>query len=203
MRNQGPSGAFYPEPSRTIRLAGILGIAGALLWPVTLIALANALSGCSGTPCPVDRGSLLLIALSPACLGLAVLGLELRVRRTPGLGDLIGDLTIGTAAILFTLSFVTGILGLVGPGLLLLLIGSLVFGIVGYLNGARHRLASAIVAIGAGSVLLFLVIGAGAGTGGSGLETPSLLGLAMFSVGWAWLGGHLLLGRPLPIPQKR
>ena len=141
------------------------------------------------------------MALSPACLAVAALALDLRVPRTPGLGDLIGDLTIGTAAILFVAAAVTGVVGMVGPGLLLLLIGSFVFGTVGYLNGARHRLASGIVAIAAGSVLLFLVLGAS--NGGSGFETPAILGLTMFSIGWGWLGGHLLLGRPLPIPEAR
>ena len=201
MRSQDSSGSFYPEPSRPVRLAGIVGIAGALLWPITLIALANALGGCSGGSCPLDRGSLLVMALSPVCLGLAALGLELRVPRSPGFGDLVGDLTIGTSAALFAAAVVTGIAGLVGPGLLLLLIGSLIFGIAGYVNGARQRLASAFVAIGAGSVLIVVV--AGAGAAGSGLETPGLLGLLLFSIGWGWLGGHLALGRPLPIPEPR
>ena len=102
----------------------------------------------------IDRGSLGLMAISPVLLVIGLLGLELRARHELGLGDLVGDLTVATSASLFVLAFVAGITGLVGPGLLLMLVGSLVFGIVGYLNGARQRIASAVVAIGAGSVLL-------------------------------------------------
>ena len=201
MTSEDGTGGFYPLPSRNVRLAGLAGIAGALLWPVMLIELANVTQSCIATSCEVDRGSLVLIALAPISLGLATLGLELRARHTPGMGDLVGDLTVGTSAVLFALSVVTGAAGLIGPGLLLLLIGSLIFGIVGYLNGARQRLASAIVAIGAGSLLLFLAVGAG--SGGAGFETPSILALAMFAIGWGWLGVHLLLARPLPIPERK
>jgi hypothetical protein len=192
---------FYPLPSRNVRLAGLVGIAGALFWPVMLIELANVTQDCIATSCEVDRGSLALIALAPISFALATLGLELRARHTPGMGDLVGDLTLGTSAVLFALSVITGAAGLIGPGLLLLLIGSLIFGIVGYLNGARQRLASAIVAIGAGSLLLFLAVGAE--SGGTAFETPAILALAMFAIGWGWLGVHLLLARPLPIPERR
>jgi hypothetical protein len=194
------SGAFYPEPTGWLRLAGVAGILGGLLWPVTLITLADALRNCTSASCAIDRGSLGLMALAPVFIGLGALGLEWRARRTPGFGDLVGDLTIGTSAALFALSFISGLVGLIGPGLLLLLIGSLIFGITGYLNGARHRLASAMVAIGAGSIVLFVLLGAG--SAGSGMETPSLLALVLFSIGWIWLGAHLLLGRPLPIPDR-
>lgn len=201
MSSEDLAGRFYPEPSRTLRLAGVIGVAGALLWPITLIVLATLAGNCTATSCSVDRGSLGLVALSPICIGLTVLALELRARHTPGLGELVGDLTLWTAAVIFLLSFVTGAIALVGPGLLLLLIGSLIFGIVGYGNGARQRLASATVAIAAGAMLLLLFAGA-LGTVASGLETPSVVALLLFSVGWGWLGGHLMLGRPLPIPQK-
>jgi hypothetical protein len=195
-------GSFYPEPSRNVRLLGLAGIVGALLWPVSLVILANLAATCTSAGCDVDRGSLGIAALSPICFGLTVLGLELRARHTPGLGDLVGDITVGTAAALFLLAFLTGAVGLVGPGLLLLLIGSTIFGIVGYMNGARQRLASGFVAIGAGSLLLFLFLGGAVGSAGGGLETPTILALLLFGIGWGWLGGHLLLGRPLPIPGK-
>lgn len=196
-----PSGAFYPEPSRTVRLAGIAGIAGFVLWPVTILVLADATKTCTATACDVERGSLALIALSPILLALTALALELRVRHTPGLGDLIGDLTVGTAGVLFALSVLLGFPGLLGPGLMLMLIGSSIFGLVGYRNGTRHRLASAVLAIGAGSLLILLFGGAASGFG-AGLETPWLLGLLMFGLGWGWLGAHLLLARPLPIPDR-
>jgi hypothetical protein len=202
----GSSGAFYPEPSARLRLAGVAALVGAVLWPVTLIVLSNAAQGCIGaTACTIDRSALGLMAISPVLLAIGAAGLELRARHELGLGDLVGDLTVGTSALLFVLAFVTGITGLVGPGLLLLLIGSLIFGIVGYVNGARHRLASAVVAIGAGFVLLFVVLGAGgaAGGGGGAADTTSVLALVLFSLGWGWLGANLMLGRPLAILERR
>jgi hypothetical protein len=202
MTSRDSPGAFYPEPSRLVRLAGLAGIAGALLWPVTLVVLAGAAATCTTATCSVDRGSLAVAAISPICIGITALALELRARHTPGFGDLVGDITLATSAALFLFTFITGIVGLVGPGLLLLLIGSLIFGVVGYFNGARQRLASAVVAIGAGALLAVLFGGAATGLG-SGLETPSVLALLLFGVGWGWLGGHLLLARPLPIPERK
>jgi len=193
--------ATFPPPTTTVRLLGIAGILGAALWPVTIVTIANASAACAGTTCEVDRGSLLVIGLAPIFFAITVLGLELRTRRFAGMGDLVGDLTIGTAAALFFLSFAIGAIGFIGPGLLLLLIGSIIFGIVGFRNGARQRLASAVVAIGAGSLLFFLFAGAASGLG-EGLETPLLLSLLLYGIGWGWLGGHLLLARPLPIPER-
>ena len=197
MTRGSPAGLFWPEPSRRLRLAGIAGILGAILWPITLIVLGSELSTCVPQSCTVDRGSLGVAAIGPALLAIAALALELRARRLPGMADLVGDLTIGTAAVLFVLSFLSGSVGLIGPGLLLFLLGSLIFGIVGYVSGARQRIASALIAIGAGALPLFLL--AGASVGASSLETPLVLSLLLFSLGWGWLGGHLLVARPLPI----
>jgi hypothetical protein len=197
----GSSGGFYPLPSRTVRLAGICGIVGALLWPLTIIAIADASQRCTSEGCDVGRGNLLLIAVAPILFALTVLGLELRTPRWFGMGDLVGDLTIATAAVLFILTFAIGAIGFLGPGLLLLLVGSIVFGLVGFRNGARQRLASAVVAIGAGSLLFFLFAGAASGFG-AGLETPWLFSLLLYGIGWGWLGGHLLFARPLPIPYR-
>jgi hypothetical protein len=172
-----------------------------VLWPVSLVVLASAAAGCVSTDCTIDRGSLAVIAASPVLLAISVLGLELRARHEFGLGDLVGDLTIATSAGLFVLSFITGLAGFLGPGLLLLLIGSAIFGLVGFLNGARHRLASAVVGIGAGFVILFVAL-AGAGGSGGTSDATSLLPLALFSIGWGWLGVHLLLGRPLAILDR-
>jgi len=194
----GGPGTFYPEPSRTVRLAGIAGIAGGLLWPVTFIQLASLAATCTSAGCASDRGALAVAAFSPVCLAVTVLGLELRARRIPGMGDLVGDLTVGTSAALFALSFLIGSVGFVGPGLLLLLIGSAIFGAVGYRSGARQRMASAVVGIGAGGLLALLLVGPFAGFG-TALETPTILALVLVAFGWAWLGAHLLLARPLPI----
>jgi hypothetical protein len=197
-----PQPGFYPLPTRNQRLAGIAGILGAILWPVSIYVIADATQTCTPSACNVSRIDLALIALAPVLFAITVLALEWRTTRFFGLGDLIGDLTIGTAAGLFVLATIAGTVGFLGPGLLLLLIGSVVFGLVGYRNGARQRLASAVVAIGAGSLLFLLLTGAAAGFG-SGLETPFLFGLLLYGVGWGWLGGHLLLARPLPIPPGR
>lgn len=199
---QGEGAGFYPPPTRNQRLAGVAGILGAALWPVSILVIADATQTCTPSACEVSRGSLLLIALAPILFAVTVLGLELRTTRFFGLGDLIGDLTIGTAATLFGLTVISGAVGFLGPGLLLLLIGSIVFGLVGFRNGARQRLASAVLAIGAGTLLVLLATGATAGFG-AGLETPFLFALLLFGVGWGWLGGHLLLARPLPIPPGR
>jgi hypothetical protein len=191
----------YPRPSRNVRLAGIAGLVGAVMWPLTILVIAGATQGCTATACDVDRGSLFVIGLAPVLFAITLIGLELRARRFLGLGDLIGDLTIGTAAALFVLAFVSGAIGFLGPGLLLLLIGSIVFGAVGYLNGSRARVGSAVIAIGAGALVFLLLAGAASGFG-AGLETPWLFALLLYGIGWGWLGGSLLLARPLPIPVK-
>jgi hypothetical protein len=191
----------YPLPSRLVRLAGIAGLVGAVLWPLTILVIAGATQGCTAAACDVDRGSLFVIALAPVLFAITLVGLELRARRFLGLADLIGDLTIGTAAALFVLAFVTGAIGFLGPGLLLLLIGSIIFGFVGYLNGARARLGSVVVGIGAGALVFLLLAGAMSGLG-AGIETPWLFALLLYGIGWGWLGGSLLLARPLPIPVK-
>ena len=198
MNRAAGSGPFYPEPSRVQRAAGLAGVFGALLWLVSLGALANPVAECGPDGCSLDRGSLALIGLSPMLLGVAALGLELRARHAPGLADLVGDLTVGTSAVLFGLVAVTGIGGLIVSALLLMLVGTLIFGATGYRNGARQRMASAVAAIGAGSFLAFLFLGAS--SNGAGYETPSVMGLLLFAIGWGWMSGHLLLGRPLPIP---
>ena len=193
---------FYPTPSTRLRLAGAAGVAGALTWPLALIVLAVAAGNCVPGACTIDRGSLAIAAIAPVLFAVAVAGLELRAPRPPGFGDLVGDLTIGTSAALFVISLLVGTVSLAGPGLLLLLIGSLIFGAVGYLGAGRHRMASALVALGAGSLLVFLFGGAVSGDLGT-LGAPSLIGLLLFCAGWAWLGADLLLARPLAIPEKR
>jgi hypothetical protein len=200
----GPTGiSYYPEPSGRLRLSGLAGIAAGLLWPFTVINLGNAATACAGSPtCSVDAGMLVVASLSPICMAVTVFALERRARHTAGLGDLVGDITIGTSAVLFVLAFVTGAVGLIGSGLLLNLIGALIFGLVGYANGARARIGSLLVALGGGSQLV-LLFGGVLSSVGADVETLSLLGLALYAIGWIWLGGHLLFGRALPKPQPR
>jgi hypothetical protein len=199
--------SYYPPPSRFSRLLGLGAVVGAVLWPLALIVLASAANECGDqTECLLDRSTLLFIAIAPLGLAIGLIGLERRAPRLLGMLDFVGDLSIGTAACLFVVAFVAGSIGLVGPGLLLLLIGSVIFGIVGYWRGVRPRMASALVAIGAGGTILFLGLGAASAGGsgsGTGLEGASILGLALFTLGWAWLGIDLLLGRPLPILEPR
>jgi hypothetical protein len=202
MNGPDPTHSYYPTPSVPVRLAGIGAIAGAILWPLALLVLANTASGCvPGSSCPIDGGSIVLTALGPVGLAIGVMGLERRAPRTLGLADYVGDLTLGVTAALFLISLLLGSPALLGPGLLLLLIGSVIFGIAGYFSGSRPRMASALVAIGAGGTLLFLVLGA-LGGGGAGADTPSLFALLLFSFGWAWLGVDLLLARPLVIQER-
>jgi hypothetical protein len=190
------SAGFFPKPTLPLRLAGAAAIVGAILWPFSLVLLGAAASTCTPTNCSGDRATLGVAALAPILLALGVLGLELRAPREPGLADLVGDLSIGTSAVLHALAFVLGTVGFVGPGLLLMLIGSTIFGVSGYFNGGRPRMASVLVGVGAGALLFFLIGGAVAteGLGGAG---PSLFSLLVFSVGWIWLGADLLLARPL------
>src|SRR2546425_1077377 len=202
MSGLDPTVSYYPAPTLPIRLAGIGAIAGAALWPVALLVLANAVLGCApDATCTIDRGSIALAALGPVALVIGVVGLERRAPRTLSMADFVGDLSLGVAAALFLVSVLAGSLGFLGPGILLLLIGSVIFGVAGYQSGARPRMASALVAIGGGGTLLFLVLGA-LGGGGAGTETPSIFALLIFSLGWAWLGVDLLLARPLVILDK-
>ena len=134
-----PTLTYYPRPSVTIRLAGISAILGAILWPVSLVFIGAGGIECTASGCSGDRAVLGFLALAPILLTVGVVGLELRARREPALVDLIGDLSIGTAAVLSALAFVLGPAALFLPGLLLLLIGSAIFGVGGYL---RRRAAA-------------------------------------------------------------
>ncbi len=140
------------------------------------------------------------MAVSPVLLVVAVAALERRAPRTARLADLIGDLTIGTSAVLFLLSFLLGSLALVGPGVLLLLIGTGVFGVAGYFLGGRPAMASLVTGLGGFGVLFFLVLGATTDPGDAG--SPAIFALLLFCGGWVWLGADLLLARPLVMPEQ-
>jgi hypothetical protein len=196
-----PAG-YFPTPSSALRLAGLGCILGAILLIGALYFLGDGRVTCTQTDCSADRATLGILALAAILLAVGVVGLELRASREPGLLDLVGDLSIGTAALLAALAFILGTFGLALPGLLLLLVGSTVFGIGGYFRGARPQMASALVGVGAGAFLFFLV-GGPATADNLGGATPLLVSLLSFIVGWIWLGADLLLARPLEIPTRR
>jgi hypothetical protein len=133
-------------------------------------------------------------------MALGVLGLELRPRAELGLADLIGDLTIGVAAVLFLVSALLGAPVFLGSAFLLLLLGGIIFGVEGFRHQARPRWPSILVAIGAGGILAFAILGGLIGPSAAGsLDQTVLLGILLFAAGWVWLGVDLLLGRPLAI----
>jgi hypothetical protein len=176
-------------------------VAGAILWPVGLVVFASA----GGSACLTAADCLpsvsFLLALATLLLAIAVAGLEIRAPGELGLFDLIGDLSIATSAAVFVVAAISGAVGLIGPAFLLILIGSLIFGARGWNGRRRSQLGSTMVGLGAGTELLFALLASTAGTSTvGGFESAALMGLLIFSIGWAWLGVHLFLGRPL-VPQ--
>ena len=188
------------------RAAGVAALAGAIVWPLGLLALADAsISSCvSATSCLPASSAVAPLALSTILITIGVAGLESRAPGEIGLPDLIGDLTIGTAAALLTATVAAGSLGLIGPAFLLLLIGSIIFGIRGWNGRRRSQFGSMLVGIGMATVIVFLVLASSVGTATiGGFESPALVGLLIYAVGWGWLGLHLVLGRPLaPLPYR-
>jgi hypothetical protein len=201
-----PPGSETPRPTRNQRAAGLAAVAGAILWPVGLVAFANAsLSAClTGTDCLLSGSIIVPLALATALLAIGVSGLELRAPGEFELLDLVGDLSVATAAALFLVAALIGSFGLVGPGFLLILIGSVIFGARGWNGRRRSRWGSILVALGAGTEVVFLLLATTVGTATvGGFESAALMGLLIYSVGWAWLGFHLLLGRQLePLPYR-
>ncbi|HVA87823.1 MAG TPA: hypothetical protein VNF73_16075 [Candidatus Saccharimonadales bacterium] len=198
---------YVPRTTPLMRAAGIAALAGAILWPVALAYVASgALSDCAtASGCTIDRSLLGPIGIAGLLIAIGVAGLELRATSTIGLFDLIGDLTLGTAGALLVLAAIAGSLGLLGPGLLLTLIGSVIFGAKGWDGQRRPRYGSLLIAMGAGTVIVFLLLASTVGTATvGGFETTALGGFLLFSLGWAWLGVSLALGRPLaPAPARR
>ena len=195
------------RPSRVVRLLGLGALLGAIFWPVALVVLASAAAECASADC-LPAGPRHCSRSSPShrsASRLDSLGLERRAARLLGMLDFVGDLSIGTAAACSSSRSSTGSIGLVGPGLLLLLIGSVdVRHRRVVRNGARPRLASAVVAIGAAGTILFLP---GAAAAGGRLRNrprePSMLAPAAVQPRLGLAGRHLLLARPLVIPDRR
>ena len=177
---------------------GVGAIIGAVLWLLALgdlAATAIAVSPDRGVTVGLSPIVPLAIALLLFCA--AIVTLERRATVDLRLADLIGDLSIGTATGLFAVAAVLDLPGLLGPGFVLLLVGSVIFGIAG-LNGKRRpRWGSALVGIGAGGLLACFLLAAALGVGRlSEFAQTALLSLLLFATGWAWLGVHLALARP-------
>ena len=199
-----PRAGFYSPPEPRIRALGIAAIAGGILWPIGLLNFAITVGEtCGPAGCEFSQASAVLIALSTVLMAIGMAGLELRPRPPLGLLDLIGDMTVAVSAGLFVLASALAAPVFLGSAFLLLLIGGIVFGIEGFRGAARPRMASALVAIGAGGMLAFAVLGGIGGQGGTGgLEQTVILAILLYSVGWVWLGVDLVLGRPVPIRHQ-
>jgi hypothetical protein len=197
-----PAGAALP-PGPLARLAGVGGIAGAVLWPISLTSIAAAGAVPPGGDDLAARSSLVGPSVASILLATLILALEKRAVREPGLLDLVGALSIGTAAGLLTISAAVASFLLLGPALMLLLGGSIVYGIAGFDGRRRPRWGSALVGIGAGGLLAFVVLAGMLGPDAlGGFEQTSLLSLLLFGVGWGWFGLHLALARPLVPPSE-
>ena len=193
------------------RLAGWGAIAGAILWPVALAVLADAvrlmqIEPVEPMPTVGSPGSLL--APPVFLFAAAVAALELRATTAIGLADLVGDLSIAVAGVVFLLpSLLVSVVplpdGLLGPGLLMLLVGSVIFGVAGLDGKRRPRWGSALIGSGAGGLLASIVaIGALGPDQLESVTATGLLSLLLYSAGWAWLGVHLALARPLTLAVR-
>lgn len=194
-----------PNASRAARLVGCAAIVGAILWPVALADLA-ATAGLAlvpaSTPIAVPR-PLPIVPLGISLLSFVavILVLELRAVAVLKLADLIGDLNVATAAAVFLLAGIVGEAGLLGPGFVVLFVGSVIFGVAGLDGRRRPRWGSALIGSGAGGLLACLfAVGLLGPTGLAGVTEVALLSVLLYSAGWAWLGVHLALARPLAPP---
>ena len=197
---------YVPRTTPLMRVAGIAALVGAILWPVGLAYVATAASSDCATAagCSIDGTLLGPIGGAGLLIAIGVAGLELRATSMIGLFDLIGDLTLGTAGVLLFLAAIVGSLALLGPGLLLTLIGSVIFGWKGWDGQRRAKYGSMLIGIGAGTVIVFLLLASTVGTGViGGFESAALGGFGFFCIGWAWVGISLALGRPLAPPPAR
>jgi hypothetical protein len=196
-----PKPGFYPPPGGRARLLALGAILGGALWPLALFDYSISIGEtCGPAGCSLAEANALTLAASVVLIALGVAGLELRPRAQLGLVDLIGDLTIGVAAALFTVSALLRAPVFLGSAFLLLLLGGVIWGVEGFRHQARPRWPSILVAIGSGGVLAFAILGGLVGPAAAGsLDQTVVLGILLFAAGWVWLGVDLLLGRPLPI----
>jgi len=193
-------------PRRVSRLVGCGAVVGAILWPVALADMAAtvglaprpAVVPLTANPLPLPIGPLALAVLLFAAV---VATLELRATTPVGLSDLVGDLSIATAAAVFLVAATLDAEGLLGPGFVVLCVGSVVFGLAGLDGKRRPPWGSALVAVGGGGLLASLIAIGSLGPGRlEGVTETALLSLLLYSAGWAWLGVHLALPRPSSPP---
>jgi hypothetical protein len=172
------------------------GVAGAIVWPLALADLAaRAVSDAQGQVAagldprvPIALAMLLFAAVAAA--------LERRASTTFGFLDLVGDLSIGSAAIVAVVGAAFGASALMGPAFALLIVGSVLFGAAGLSGKRRPQWGSALVAAGAGGLLASYLVAAAVGVGQVADVAPTvLLSLLLHAAGWAWLGVHLAVGR--------
>ena len=171
-------------------------MAGAIVWPLGLADLAaRAVSDARGQASS-GLDPTLPIALAMLLFALAAAALERRAQTDFGFLDLVGDLSIGVAAVVAIVAAAFSAAGLMGPAFALLVVGSVLFGVAG-LNGQRRpRWGSAFIAAGAGGLLASYLVAATVGVGQVADVAPTvLLSLLLYAAGWAWLGVHLAIGR--------
>lgn len=185
--------------SRVARLTGVGAIVGAILWPIALAGLAaTAISAVNDDGAAVRIDSIVPLAGALLLFSAALAMLERQATRELGLTDLVGDLTIGTATVLVLITPALGSYGLLGPAFVLLSVGSVIFGVAGFDGVRRPRWGSVLVGIGAGGLLACLFVAAAAGVGRlDDVAGTAVLCILLYSAGWAMLGFHLAMARPL------
>lgn len=187
------------------RLVGWGGIVGSILWPLALADLA-ASAGVAPVQASAPRSEAEPLPIVPLGISLllfvaVIIVLEWRAVPVLKLADLIGDLNVATAAAVLLLAGIVGEVGLLGPGLVVLFVGSVIFGVGGLDGRRRPRWGSALIGSGAGGLLACLAaVGLLGPTGLAGVSAVALLSVLLYSSGWAWLGAHLALARPLAPP---
>lgn len=185
-----------------LRAAGLGLIVGAACWLLGLGSLAAAGLAAGPGVSGSASGLVLPLAIAGLLFTIGIVALETRATRELRLPDLVGDLSIATGAGILVLVVVLGALAPLGPGLMLFHVGAVVFGIAGFDGRRRPRWPSALIGIGAASFLGYLLLGGSLGGDvRAGFAQTAFLGVLLFCAGWAWLGVHLALGRPLdPVP---
>ena len=196
MTNSDPSA---DRPGLLARVVGVGAVVGAILWPIALGDMAvRAISVTQEGGQRLAGSPIVPLAIALLLFSAAIAALERGATREIRFRDLVGDLTIATSAVVFALAAVVGSYGLLGPGFLLLFVGSVIFGAAGFDGKRRPRWGSALVGIGAGGLLASLLVAAAFGTDRlDGIAQTALLSLVLYTVGWFWLGLHLALARPL------
>ena len=187
-----------PPTPIVVRVVGVGTIGGAVLWLLGLGSLAAAGLAEGFDPGASAAGLSLPIAVAGLLFTIGLITLERRAARDLRLIDLVGDLSIATGVGLFVLAAVLGSFAPLGPGLLLFHIGAVLFGAAGSDGRRRPRWASVLVGVGGATLLAYLVLGGLFGPDAqTGLGQGAFIGQLLLAGGWAWLGLHLVLGRPL------